>query len=1189
MDLETLRVIIEATMKPFKEELDKAKAETRKFSDKVEKEMEKVKKTSSKSGSGFDKSAEDAQKSMRKIRKVMDQINNNNPFAKIRKRLDELNDKIRSSTKMQTPTEEFRILESDILLADRALSELQKKQREMEMSGSMKVKSAEYTELAKCIEKARKDLNRLIDQEDRMKSTGVNTKSSRWKNLQYNLEEARNTLKAFQIDMDNLKEEGLDYEYSTGWITLKEEIEQAEAKLRSYRAEMSKLKANGGAYEFVSAKAFRSIGSAGKNAANTGSRIAKTFSGMKSVFSGVTQTIRETSGAFAALIQKFRSGEPAVEKTRKSLGRMRGECHGLAGMFKTLGITFRFMMASMLITGSMTFMKEGFQNLAQYSGEVNNSLSMLMSSLTQLKNALASAFAPILNVVAPILNQFIQKIISVINVIGQLMSALTGKGSYVRAKKVNQDYAASLNKNANSANKANKANKELQRTLLGFDQINKLDDNSQNDNDSPDSMAGVPELSPSDMFETVPIDSKVQEWANKIRDALKQIWDIAEPTREAIKRLWDEGLSKLANFSLQALDDFWNNYLKPIGEWMLGDDAGLPRFFNITNDLLNGIDWGRLNKSLADFFEMLQKPTKFVWTGLMDFYEHFLKPVAVWTLGDGIPQLLDALTKFGNAIHWDEINAALVNLWDALAPFAQEVGQGIVNFFKKLLDVGADFINGTVPGAINRLAEAIRGIKPETAERIGEALGFLLTSILALKVIGKIGGLILDFGKKLKGLKTAVDGIKDLFAPIGKLFQAGGLFGNGGKIARALGSEGSLVAGLKNIPGLIMSPTGLIVGIIATIGLGIADLWKTSEEFRDNVKNMWDIICKAFADAKVKIWDEGLKPLWDSIKELFGSLYELYEESGLKEVFEKVVTGIGYIVTVVLATLITTIAEAVQFITQVVKLIVDLVKELVDKAIWLKDNVGKVWDWIKEKFNDALQFLRDVFATDWTKYFGYFGEVLNGFRDTAKDVLDGLKRILGGVIDFVAGVFTGDWDRAWQGIKDIFGGVWDTLAGMVRGPVNSVLSFAENMANGVIDAFNSIKKAMNSLHVSVPSWVPGIGGRNFGFNFGMTGHISLPRLADGGIVDAGQMFVARESGPELVGKYGSKTGVMNNDQIVDSVSRGVYSAVMEAFSHQGNNREVNVYLQGDAAKMFRIIKDEGYKYVKATGKPVFPT
>lgn len=125
------------------------------------------------------------------------------------------------------------------------------------------------------------------------------------------------------------------------------------------------------------------------------------------------------------------------------------------------------------------------EGLAQYSGETNRSLSLLMSSLTQLKNSLATAFAPILNVVAPILNSFIQTVINVVNSIGQLMGALTGKTTMVTAKKVNQDYAASLNStstglknNAKNADTASKAAKQYQRTLLGFDQINKLNDDS---------------------------------------------------------------------------------------------------------------------------------------------------------------------------------------------------------------------------------------------------------------------------------------------------------------------------------------------------------------------------------------------------------------------------------------------------------------------------------------------------------------------------------------------------------------------------------------------------------------------------------------------------------------------------------------------------------------------------------------
>ena len=71
----------------------------------------------------------------------------------------------------------------------------------------------------------------------------------------------------------------------------------------------------------------------------------------------------------------------------------------------------------------------------------------------------------------------------------------------------------------------------------------------------------------------------------------------------------------------------------------------------------------------------------------------------------------------------------------------------------------------------------------------------------------------------------------------------------------------------------------------------------------------------------------------------------------------------------------------------------------------------------------------------------------------------------------------------------------------------------------------------------------------------MSSHVSLPRFADGGFPDVGQMFVAREAGPELVGTIGNRTAVVNNDQIVASVSQGVYEANSEqnALLREQNN------------------------------------
>ena len=322
------------------------------------------------------------------------------------------------------------------------------------------------------------------------------------------------------------------------------------------------------------------------------------------------------------------------------------------------------------------------------------------------------------------------------------------------------DIADSTNDTASGLDNANSNAKKLQKTLsvLSFDELNQLNDAKVSNSSGSSGSGGggsahLPELDAAldkalseyqsawdKAFEEM--NNKANDTADKIVKVFEKIRKAAEPTTESIKKLYNEGLSKLGNFSITALKDLWDNYLKPMGLWMISDDSGLPRFFNITNDLLNKINWSKLNSSLSSFFIMLQKPTKFVWTGLMDFYEDFLVPVGTWTMNSAIPQLVDALTDFGNNIHWSDLNSALKTFWKALAPFAQNVGQGIVDFYKDLLKVGKNFINTTVPGGLNSIATAIKNISPETAKKIGRGLGKISVAILGFKGLTFIGGII---------------------------------------------------------------------------------------------------------------------------------------------------------------------------------------------------------------------------------------------------------------------------------------------------------------------------------------------------------------------------------------------------------------------------------------------------------------
>ena len=92
---------------------------------------------------------------------------------------------------------------------------------------------------------------------------------------------------------------------------------------------------------------------------------------------------------------------------------------------------------------------------------------------------------------------------------------------------------------------------------------------------------------------------------------------------------------------------------------------------------------------------------------------------------------------------------------------------------------------------------------------------------------------------------------------------------------------------------------------------------------------------------------------------------------------------------------------------------------------------------------------------------------------------------------------------------------------------------------------------------------------------------AIPYLAQGGVVDAGQLFVAREAGAELVGNVGRKTAVMNNDQIVDSVSRGVYQAVVAAMGSSRGDQVVEAKVNDKV--LFEVLVSRARQETVRTG------
>ena len=161
-----------------------------------------------------------------------------------------------------------------------------------------------------------------------------------------------------------------------------------------------------------------------------------------------------------------------------------------------------------------------------------------------------------------------------------------------------------------------------------------------------------------------------------------------------------------------------------------------------------------------------------------------------------------------------------------------------------------------------------------------------------------------------------------------------------------------------------------------------------------------------------------------------------------------------------------------------------------------------------------------------------FNTFMKGLLSIGKTQIDAIKRVFHGFIDFIAGVFTGDWSRAWNGVKDIFGGVFDSFTGLAKAPLNAVIS----LINGVFSGLGNIK---------IPKWVPKIGGQSFSM-------AQIPYLADGGHVLNGQAIVG-EVGPELLSNSGGKTTVtpLSDEERRKGISGKYNGVTIEQHNHFG--------------------------------------
>ncbi|QIB68620.1 hypothetical protein Ami103574_04485 [Aminipila butyrica] len=274
-------------------------------------------------------------------------------------------------------------------------------------------------------------------------------------------------------------------------------------------------------------------------------------------------------------------------------------------------------------------------------------------------------------------------------------------------------------------------------------------------------------------------------------------------------------------------------------------------------------------------------------------------------------------------------------------------------------------------------------------------------------------------------------------------------------------------------------------------------------------------------------WNEYGNPIFEGIKTAFtlvGELLRTVWETTLKPVFDTFMETVDWLWSKHLKPLLSNVTSLVaEFIVCALKIINEFILPLVKEFV--------------ERFGPPIAVV-----------FGTIVSVLGTFLAVAADVIGAVITVLKGLIQFITGVLTGDWSKAWEGIVNIFKGIFEGIGGIVHGVVNIVIDLINGMIQAVTVGLNYVIDKLNSIQISIPDWVPDIGGRTFGINIDKITAPTIPKLAKGGITNGPTLAMIGDN-------PGGREVVSPLDDLTNMIASAVGSAMMGAMQFSGAEPE----------------------------------
>lgn len=733
---------------------------------------------------------------------------------------------------------------------------------------------------------------------------------------------------------------------------------------------------------------------------------------------------------------------------------------------------------------------ESLQAIASQFPAINAQFSETKTLLSGLKGSLGTMLQPLLSAWLPVINQVISALTTAINTVAKFFAVLTGQGVIYKATAKQQDFADSLGATGSAAGKAVKS-------LMGFDELNVLSDNSGGGG------GGGAGSGWDYTEEAVDPESAISKFA----EMLKQAWQtgdffdvgqfLGEKLRDSLNKLdaWitTEGYAlstKIGN----SLATLINGIVSVLG---LADSIGRT-FADLVNMLMHGLnqffsvtDWLNVGKFIAD--------------GVMAFITNIDWELLGQTVGNYIMMFVDSLYGFITNIDFEAIGkyiaTAISNIFEVMNAVDetglngwQKLGQSISIAITGLLEmiltairevdwgqIGTaigDFISNIDFGQIawdvttliaNLVAAIAEGITNwAKTEPISAALATMLgVAVLGVKiapaiisvvsVIGKLGEVFAITGA---GAGTFSEAVQLVFGPGSVLAGIGMVIGGAitaiSSFFSMLNNGFSWLKEILMVIGIAITAVGaIILGVPATVAVVVAGIVAAVATLVVVVKEHWTEICNWF----VSTW-QAFKADWNNFWTAVGAFMQT-TWNGLVNWFKATWTSVqnGW------------------------------------NTFWanVRQTVVNIWTAIGTFFSNIVNNIRTTVTNVFTGMRGTVTTILNSWRS---DIMKDLTAVKSGFV------------TTWNNIKSAVVGIVTGMGNAIKGTINGIIGFINGMIRGVVGGINSIIGVLNRFKVNIPDWVPEYGGRSFGFTLGTISAPQIPYLAEGAVLPPNKPFMA---------------------------------------------------------------------------------